>query len=125
MDAAQDVRRDRAPTALAALGTLAIVFSQGYTGLSFGAEGWRVAFYVASLAGFLGAVLASLAALVPLGAIPFPITSDRAARLVVASAALFAFGLLLTAALLALGAVDAIGRVNPWDFYGPSGSSTP
>lgn len=63
MDAAQDVRRDRAPITPAALGTLGIIASQGYSALSFGAEGWRVALYVASLAGFSGAVLAALAAL--------------------------------------------------------------
>ncbi len=125
MDGAQELRRDRAPIALAALATLGIVASQGYSALSFGAEGWRVALYVASLAGFLGAVLGSLAALVPRDTVPLALTEGRADRLVAISAALFALGLLLTAALLALGAVDAIGRVNPWDYYEPSGASTP
>jgi hypothetical protein len=112
-------KHERTAIAVAALGTAGVVFAQAYSALAFGAGTWRVAVYVASLASFAGATVAALALLVPPRVVPILPEPSRADRIVLTALALFALGLVLTAALLAAAAVDAIGRTGPWDLYEP------
>jgi hypothetical protein len=110
----------------ATLGTLGVAFTQAYTTLAFAAATWRVAIYVASLAGFVAAVAAALAVLVPRDVLPFSLADERVSRLVGLAAGLFLLGLVLTATLLAAAAIDAAGRPDPWDsFRDELGGSTP
>lgn len=126
MEATRASGRDRAAIVVAALGTLGVALTQAFTTLVFAAETWRVALYVMSLAGFVGAVSAALAVLVPRDVLPFSMPDERASRLVGVATALFLLGLVLSAALLAAAAIDAAGRPDPWDSYTDElGGSTP
>jgi len=117
---------DRAAIVVAALGMLGVALTQAFTTLAFAAETWRVALYVVSLAGFVAAVSAALAVLVPRDVLPFSLPDQRASRLVGIAAGLFPLGLILSAALLAGAAIDAAGRPDPWDSYMDElGGSTP